>query len=291
MHLGRRLGVGREQELESDPVDLQALARVGDLLGRGDQLDPAEGGSQPEARADLALRRRLQQRAEHVEGAPRHRVARDHVLRHRGLQETRGGDHPHPAGPHVILVDHAAHAAEVIDVAVRVDHGGHRPALAVRAVEVERGAGGLGADQRIDDDQAVVALDDRHVRDVLVSHLVDAVGDLEQPALEHQLRLAPEARVDRVGRPRALLDEGEALRVPEGPSVLIAQHAAVGERGDQPALGVVEILGVRERQPLEHGGLSLAREARGLPRFRHPGPPLSIVPARSTSHTNATPGR
>ncbi|HTC73803.1 MAG TPA: hypothetical protein VK655_13010 [Solirubrobacteraceae bacterium] len=53
-------------------------------------------------------------------------------------------------------------------------------------------------EQRIEQDQARVALDDREVRDVVVADLVQALDDLEQAALGAQLRLPPQARLDRV---------------------------------------------------------------------------------------------
>ncbi len=50
--------------------------------------------------------------------------------------------------------DHAAHTAEVVDVAVGVDHAGDRPVAAVLPVQRERGRGGLGRDQRVDHEHA-----------------------------------------------------------------------------------------------------------------------------------------
>ena len=55
---------------------------------------------------------------------------------------------------HVGLVDDAPHAGEVVDVAVRVDHGVDRPLAEVRVHQLERGARGLGRGQRIDHDPA-----------------------------------------------------------------------------------------------------------------------------------------
>jgi hypothetical protein len=46
----------------------------------------------------------------------------------------------------------------------------------------------------------VSPFDDGHVRDVEAAHLVDALGYLEQAVDRVELRLPPQARVDRVGR-------------------------------------------------------------------------------------------
>ena len=111
----------------------------------------------------------------------------------------------------------AADAAEVVDVGVRVDDRGDRPVAAVRPVERERGGGGLLRDQRVDHDHALVALDQRHVRQVEAAHLVDAVGHLVQALLGAQLALAPQARVGRV----------RAVPVEEGVGVVVPDHLPV----------------------------------------------------------------
>ena len=75
---------------------------------------------------------------------------------------------------------HAEHAAEVVDVAVGVDHRGDGP-FAERVVgELEAGRGRLRGGQRVDDDPAVVAGDEGDVGDVVAPGLPDAVGHLEQ---------------------------------------------------------------------------------------------------------------
>ena len=64
------------------------------------------------------------------------------------------------AGVDVRLGGHAEDTAEVVDVAVRVDHGDDRPVAAVRAIQRQCGGRGLGRDQRVDHDDAGVALDE-----------------------------------------------------------------------------------------------------------------------------------
>ncbi len=102
------------------------------------------------------------------------------------MQEALGRDHGDPAGE-VRVVDDAARAAEVVDVAVGVDQRRDGPLAAMAAVERERRGGGLGGDQRVDHDHAALALDERHVRKVQAAHLVDAVGHLEQAMDRGQL--------------------------------------------------------------------------------------------------------
>ena len=66
--------------------------------------------------------------AELEHGAADHRRAGQHVLLGHLLHEAVGRDDGDVAGLHVGLVDDAAHAAVVVDVAVGVDHRRHRPA-------------------------------------------------------------------------------------------------------------------------------------------------------------------
>ena len=113
-----------------------------------------------------------------------------------------GRDDLHAPGPDIGLVDHPAHAAVVIGVAVGVDDRGDRPPAAVLEIEVEARARRLGRDQRIDDDQAALAFDDGHVGDVEAADLIDPVGDLEEPVVHVETGLTPEAGIHRRRAPR-----------------------------------------------------------------------------------------
>jgi hypothetical protein len=66
---------------------------------------------------------------------------------------------------------------------VRVDHGDDRLLRPVLEVQSQRGRRAFHRDQRVEQDQAGIALDDRQVRDVVVADLVEPVDDFEQPAL------------------------------------------------------------------------------------------------------------
>ena len=144
------------------------------------------------------------------------------------------------------LVDHALHAAEMIDVRMRVDHRRHRPVATMGAVERQRRARSFDAGQRVDDDDAGLALDDRHVGDVEAAHLVDALAHLEQAVPPVELGDAPQARVDAVGR-GPVVDEGVLLLAP-GLMAAGGQHRRVGDRGDEAAIGVGEVAAIGEGQ-------------------------------------------
>ena len=97
---------------------------------------------------------------------------------------------------------------------------------------------------RVDDDDAGVALDESHVRDVQAADLVDPLGHLEQTLDGGQLALPPQTRVHRL---RALTSRRplERVRVIDHAPVGAGDHAWLQPR-DQPPLGVVEIGTVSE---------------------------------------------
>ena len=214
-----------------------------------------------------------QHRAVHVARAPRHRGARVDVLGDRVLHEPFGRDDRAAAGVHVLLGGDALDATEVVGVAVGVDDARDRPVASVGAVERERGGRGLHGDQRVDDHDARVALEERDVREVQAAHLVDAGHDLEQAVDGGQLRLAPQAGVDR-GRARAV-QEPVRLVVPDDAAVRGLDDARV-QPPDEAAVRVLVVLGVTEgkgraerRVRGGHGG----RRGRG----GHQGSPPGLV--------------
>jgi hypothetical protein len=174
-----------------------------------------------------------------------HRGARVDVLADRAFQETGRGDdrHVRPVG------QDAVHAAEVIAVRVGVDDRRHRAVAAVLSVQAECRGRAFDRDQRVDDDHAGVALDERDVREVEAANLVDPVGDLEQALLTAELTLPPQTRVNRFW----------AIAVKEAVGVGVPHHPAVGrrhrtgrQRCDEVAAGVLEVLPVRERRKIAH---------------------------------------
>jgi hypothetical protein len=103
----------------------------------------------------LTLRPAGQSGAVHVSGTATHRRAGVDVLRHRGLGEALRCDDHDLAGIDVILGSDAEDTAEMVDVAMAVDHGNHRSVTAVLPVEIQRGCRCLGRDQRVDHDHPV----------------------------------------------------------------------------------------------------------------------------------------
>ena len=124
--LGRRLGIGGQLEDDLDAVDPMRLERLFDQVGGRNQRDRAERDALAQAGIDLAAFAARQHRAELEQRAAEHRVARDHVFAHRRRHEARGRPDRHLARRHVVGADDPAHAAEVIDVAVRIDDRDHR---------------------------------------------------------------------------------------------------------------------------------------------------------------------
>ena len=126
----------------------------------------------------------------------------------------------------------------MIDMAVAVDDGTDGPVAPVPPVERETGCRRLARDERVDDDDPGVALDDRHVRQVEPAHLVDALDDLEEPLLRHELRLPPQARVHR--RRCLAGQEAVAVGVPHDPSLDVPDDSWL-QRAEEAAVGVGEV--------------------------------------------------
>ena len=124
--LGRRLGPRRVLEDDAQPVDHQLLPGLGDDVRGREQGHGARRGELREAGADALERTPAREVAVHVRRPPGHHVAREDVLADRLLEEVDRRDDPHPARREVLVADHGPHAAEVVHVAVGVDHGHHR---------------------------------------------------------------------------------------------------------------------------------------------------------------------
>jgi hypothetical protein len=275
VHLLGRLGVGRVEELEAQPGDVADRAGFGDAVGRR-QVRHAWPGSRldPDAAAHQALRSVVQETAERVGGPACHRVAGDDVLADGVLVEARSrarGDDRHLARADVGLVDDALHAAVVVDVGVGVDHRGDRLVAHVLADQRHALLCGLDACHAVDHHQALGRLDDGQVRDVVVADLENAIGDLEQPADLDHLRLAVEARLDRVrsGRVRIVVDPVEVALVEDG--VLVVAADRLLEVGDPAPGRVLEVGDVVHRVLGDRSPVRLDRcFARILRLGRHP---------------------
>jgi hypothetical protein len=170
------------------------------------------------------------------------------------LHEPVGSDDRDLPGLHVVRADDALDPAEVVDVRVRVDDRPDRPVAPLPAVQREGRGRGLLRDQRVDHDDA---LDHAHDRQVEAPQLVDARHHLEQAVAGQQLALAPQAGVHGVGRGAG--EEGVGVEVPHEPPVGGGDLPLVAA-GDEPALHVLEVLGVVPRQRAH--GVSVVRFAR-----------------------------
>lgn len=132
----------------------------------------------------------------------------------------------------------------MVDVTVGVDDGDDGSLAAVPPVEPECSRCGLGADQRIDDDDAGVALDEGDVRQVESPDLIDAVDHLVEPCFAQ----SADCR-HRLGAP------SRGVAPQERVGVVVPHRASVGcghdtgfQCSDEPAVGVGEVAGVLERQ-------------------------------------------
>jgi hypothetical protein len=109
------------------------------------------------------------------------------------LSETFRRQHRHSAGVHVGLRCNTEHAAEMVDVAVRVDHRDDRPVGAVSSVQLQGCGRHLGGHQRVDDDQTGVTFDEADVGDIQTADLVDTRHHFIKTLLGGQHGLPPQA--------------------------------------------------------------------------------------------------
>ena len=105
------------------------------------------------------------------------------VFGHRMLDKALGCDHLELPGVDLLLHGDAKDAAEVVHVAVGVDHRDDRAVAPVRPVEGECRGRRFRGHQRVDDDDSRLALNERAVGKVEATYLVDALGDLIKPCL------------------------------------------------------------------------------------------------------------
>jgi hypothetical protein len=136
----------------------------------------------------------------------------------------------------------------VIEVAVRVNHRDDGLIRPVPAVEVDGGLRRLDQDQRVEDDEPGISLDDRHVGGVEAADLIDPIGDLEQAVRQVEPGLPPQAGVNRGRRPLAV-EEPIGAEIPDDAAVGRLE-ADVWQRRDEAAARNFEVLSVSERQLL-----------------------------------------
>ena len=246
VHLRRCFGLGCELEHDPDAVDHELLARVGDVLGGCDQAGEGQRRRLAQTAVDVAARAGRQQRPELVHRPTHHRIAGQQVLAHHLAHEVLGRDDPAPARVDVFLRGHAVHAAEVVEVRVRVDDGHDRPFAELGVGQGEAVAGAHRGGEWIDDDPAGLTLDEGDVRDVVVAGLPDAGRHLEQAVDAVQLRLSPQARVHSVGAGHVGRHEVAARHVPRHTELTFDDPGRVARQPPSP--GPLEVGLVERRQ-------------------------------------------
>src|SRR5579883_2897021 len=150
----------------------------------------------------------------------------------------------------------------MIGMGVGEDHRRNGTHATIPEIELHRGPRAFDRGQRIHHDDALVALDQRHVGDVEPAHLIDARHHLEQAMMHIEARLAPKAGVHRRRR-LSLRQEAVRFEAPDHPA-LRRDYLRVVNGADKAARGIREIGGIAERQSLTHGFMLRNDRARGL---------------------------
>lgn len=127
---------------------------------------------------------------------------------------------------------------------MRVDHRDYWSITTVFPVQREPGSSGFPGDQWIDDDDSGISLDQRHVRQIKSANLIDRIRHRKESLLGDQLRLTPQARIDRWRA--VLVKEGVGIVVPQDFPVRIGNQPRI-ERGDETPLRLGEVGVVGER--------------------------------------------
>ena len=101
------------------------------------------------------------------------------------------------------------------------------------------------AHEDIENDPAVVGVDEGRVCHIVAAHLIDAVANLEQTCLRIELGIPPQARVDRV---RCVAgDVAQAFQIPCGGAIFVPDDDTI-RRFQQTPFRVRKFVPVREIQ-------------------------------------------
>ncbi len=191
VHLPRRFGIGRVLEDHLDAIDIEFLDVLFDITGRCDQSHGTGGHGLTEALTDVPISTGGKQEAILIEQSPVHGVTGVDVFGNRVVHEVDGSDDGDLPRPHIRFVDDAAHAAPVVAMGVRIDHGRDRQALAnVLLEQLPRCANDFLGYQRVKNDPAGLAPDEGYVGEVEAADLVDARNHLVEPVIVVQYGLA-----------------------------------------------------------------------------------------------------
>ena len=100
---------------------------------------------------------------------------------------------------------------------MRVDDTLDLAVASMLAVQSKSGLCGFRCAERVHYNNTSITLNNRHVRDVVASDLIDSVGNLEQAMYTRQLALSPQFWVD--GSWASILEEGILLAIPDDSAV------------------------------------------------------------------------
>ncbi len=245
VHLRRGLGARGHLELDLHPVDGVGFPGLGDVDRRHDERNLTGRQCLPEAAADVPPETARQHGAVHVARTAHHRRAGVDVFLHGVRGEPLRRQHRHLSRVHVGLGGDAEHPTEMIDMAVGVDDRDHGAVgSAVGAIQVQRGGGHLGGHQRVDDDQPSVTLNEADIGDIESADLIDARHHLVEALFRGQLGLPPQAGMHRCRR--GTVEKRVRVVVPHHATIGSLDHTR-GQRGNESAIGVVEIRCVMQR--------------------------------------------
>src|SRR5215468_5619949 len=142
-----------------------------------------------------------------------------------------------------------------------VDDGDDGSSRTMLVVKVQRGLRGFHREKSIDHDQSGIAFQNGHVGKVDAPNLINPLDDLEQPVLMVELRLPPEAGIDRVGwrsfEERIIFLAPDHMPVRSG-------HKSVGQRSNEAARGILKVVLFVKRELREDGIQSLDGRFRWL---------------------------
>ncbi|WP_242558520.1 hypothetical protein [Pandoraea capi] len=148
---------------------------------------------------------------------------------------------------------------------MREDHAGHRQLLHFAVHEIERCLRRLDRRQRIDHDPPRLAAHESDVREIDVTHLIDAVDHFEKAMRREKLRLPPQTRIHRGRRlpPHVLLQKVVLRQVDDRIARSTLDHR-IRQIGDETALDIFEILLVREGKEIAKLRIRIERGARRI---------------------------
>lgn len=218
MHLTGGLGAGRHLKFDLHAINGVGFARGADVERGDDQAGLPSGGGLPQACPDCSLRAPLKRGPIHIASTSAHGGASEHVLGHGFFNEALGSNNLNAPRVDVILRSDTEDAPKVVDMAVRIDHRTDLTVSAVLAIEREGSSSRFSRDQRVNDDDARVAFNESHIRQVKPTDLINALNDFVEALPGNELGLPPKAGVNGV----------RGISVKEGIGVVVPHDLPVG---------------------------------------------------------------